>query len=125
MKTFTEWLKLREWDPVYPSDRDLGIGPSFNKVLGEDHDDPYSVEIHYDGEKWSVVGSLFVVGYVTSGSELPASEPRPFASRDGKKGVEFTNPGDQLENIHQPLRSQIEKWIDSQVEFEIENRDYE
>ena len=122
--------KLNEWDPIWPTDKDLGIGPSFDQVLGEDDDDPFSVEIHIDGDggNWEVQHGklLWVLNYTPTGNE-----PNNFVYHEKERMGEFKNAGKHLENVPEPIKSQAKKWIDEQAEWYIDNykeedpRDYQ
>lgn len=134
MKKFNEWLKarenknLQEWDPVYPTDKDLGIGPSFSKLLGEDEDSPFTVEVDVDGDggHWTVRGKFWANEYTPNGSEPQISQPfYDPNNKYGYKGTEFRNPGEKLENIPEPLKTQAKKWIDEQVDWYIQNYEEE
>jgi hypothetical protein len=100
MKTFLEWmesLKL-EW----------------SWVVGEDEEAPFSAMLSDHGEEgWSIHGSLWAKDYVPNGTENPVSQPQ-YRSGANFTGTEFKNPGERLENIHEPLRSQALKWIDNE-----------
>lgn len=100
MKTFLEWME--------------GLKLEWSWVVGEDDDAPFTAMLNdYGDEGWSIHGSLWVKDYVPNGSENPSSQPQYF-SGDKFTGTEFKNPGDRLEKIHEPLKSQALKWIDEE-----------
>jgi hypothetical protein len=135
MKSFNEWLKGRvisENDPDYQE-------PSFSRILGEDGDDPFIVEVDVDEGHWTVSGPLWSLEYVLNGSEPKAGNPvqekqgaspnLPSAWR--RAGVMFSTPGKRLENLPPALKMVATTWIDKQVEWYIQNykeedpRDYD
>jgi hypothetical protein len=117
MKTFNEWLKGRvisENDPDYRE-------PSFSKILGEDGDEPFTVEVDVAEGHWTVSGPLWAVGYVMNGSEPKAGGP----VQEEKGVVMFKTPGRRLENLPPALKMAATTWIDKEVEWFIQNYEEE
>ena len=122
MNSFNEWLKGRVISENDPDHQE----PSFSKILGEDGDEPFSVEVDVDEGRWTVSGPLWSMEYVLNGSEPKAGNPV-----QEKQGVVFNTPGKRLENLPPSLKMAASTWIDKQVEWYIQNykeedpRDYE
>ena len=134
MKSFYEMLVILEgskrlneyWWENGPPDADV---PSFKKVIGEDKDDPYTAEVYvYDGG-WKITGGFWVRNRLRDGSEPAISQPKFYVAGQKEKngatipytGTDFENPGENLENLPEPLRSEAIKWVNKEVEWAIDN----
>lgn len=137
MKTFYEMLQILEGanEPYGKKMLAEGSGP----VFGEDEDEPYSVQVdildpdwynvaHY----WVVDGGFYVRNRLQDGTEPPISRPEfqiagQTKDRWGKTaeytGTDFMNPGKNLENLPEPLRSHARDWLDKQVDHYLSNHD--
>lgn len=134
MKTFYEMLKILEgskrldeyWWENGPRDSDV---PVFSKVIGEDEDDPYTTEVYISDRGWEITGGFWVKGRLRDGSEPTISQPEFYVAGQKDKsggtirytGTDFNNPGDHLENLPEPLRSDAIKWVNKEVEWAIDN----
>jgi hypothetical protein len=129
MKTFLEWLKTIEeskmineywWENGPPDDP-----PEFSgtRVLGEDEDDPYSLEVDIADGSWEALGGFWVRNRLQDGSEPAISKPQFFVAgqkdQNGRNiehtGTDFLNPGKHLEHLPEPLKSQAIKWVNGEV----------
>jgi len=112
MKSFNEWLKGRVISENDPDHQE----PSFSRFLGEDGDEPFSVEVDVEEGHWMVSGPLWSMEYVLDGSEPKAGNPA-----QEKQGVVFNTPGNRLENLPPALKMAATAWIDKQVEWHMQN----
>jgi hypothetical protein len=124
MKSFNEWLKSRvvsENDPNEPQP------PSFNKILGEDGDDLFTVEVDVNDGEWTVSGPLWANEYVLNGSEPKAGDPM----QESPNVAKFNAPGRRLENLPLSLKMAATAWVEKEVQRAIDRyesedpRDYE
>jgi len=131
MKTFYEMMMildkakgLQEWGGAsfdYGAG-EMGDWPSFSKVLGEDDEDPFTLEVYVSEGNWEVEGSIYVKRYVLNGSESPASQPVAYETGDNP-GVEFKNPGKKLELLPASIKANAIAWVNEEVIRAIENYD--
>jgi len=139
MKTFYEMMMILEKAKGLNENRrgggwasawdDYGWQDSIriHKVLGEDDDDPFTLEVDITEEGWEVLdGGIFVVGYVPNGSENPASKPEAYTDDQlsgSRLGTLFRNPGKKLELLPASIKAAAVDWVDKQAQEAIENYD--
>lgn len=136
MKSFYDMWRIIEgmdydaWLEKPYQDDHAGDNAYFTTILGEgEKDAPFSLEVEIDGGSWKATGGIWVLGYVPDGSENPAS--KPVAETPGQKdrwgrtsdqtGTHFGKPGRRLELLPASIRDAAIKWVEDQVQKEIEN----
>lgn len=133
MKNFYEMWQILEgtdydaWleKPYQDAEEHWSRVSNFQKVLGEDEEDPFSLEVDVTDGHWESTGSIWVKDYLPNGSENPASEPEAIhaGGRYGHKhnGTLFKKPGKRLELLPASIRAEAIKWIDKEVDYRIAN----
>lgn len=134
VKSFYEMIRILNESKGMNESDDYGAGAyyddpdiSFTAILGEDEDEPFSVEVEIENGYWGVKGGFWAKGYVPNGSENPAS--RPVARTAGQKdkfgtadntGTEFENPGRKLELLPDSIRGAAIEWVDNEVKRKVD-----
>lgn len=115
MKSFYEMVRILEeskgikegWGADYGAGDMDGPPVSFTRVLGEDGDEPFSIEVDYHDGEWKPfrgTSSLFV-------------RKEAGAAGSSDEWDEYKNPGKNLMNVPEPIRSRALAWIESELEW--------
>lgn len=101
MKNFYEMLEIlkKAKNEMYDPQDERPI--MFTRVLGEDDDSPFSLELYYNDGDWTPQSDLFV--------------------KNGEQWDTYKNPGKNLMNVPEPIKSQAIKWIDAELDRIVSN----